>query len=61
MTQPYELLATEAAVADCRRRYAAGESGGRLAVEHGVSQPTMARAISGQTWRAATADGRHGE
>lgn len=42
---------SEQAVADCRRRHAAGESGHRLAAEHGVSQPTMARAISGQTWR----------
>ena len=42
---------TEGVVRECRRRYAAGEFQDDLAVEFGVSKPTMHKAIVGKTWR----------
>jgi DNA-binding XRE family transcriptional regulator len=46
---------TYAIVDECRRRHADGESQASLAREFGVSQKTMHRAISGETWRQAHA------
>ena len=37
-------------VAECRRRYTAGETHRRLAAEFGVAQPTLSNAITGRTW-----------
>lgn len=37
-------------VAECKRRYAAGESQRALAAEFGVNQPAISNAIRGATW-----------
>jgi hypothetical protein len=42
---------TEEIVRECRIRWAAGEGQRELAVEYGVSTPTMHKAITGKTWR----------
>jgi hypothetical protein len=42
---------TETIVADARARFAAGESGRRLAKEFGVTSANMSRAIRGESWR----------
>lgn len=42
---------TEEIVRTCRRRWAAGEGQRELAVEYGVSKPTMHKAITGKTWQ----------
>jgi NUMOD4 motif/HNH endonuclease len=42
---------TDAIVAECRIRHAAGESQGSLAREFGVTQNAMWMAIRGKTWR----------
>lgn len=41
---------SEAIVAECRRRHAAGESGRSLAHQFGVTSATMSSAIRGNTW-----------
>lgn len=47
---PHARLSEEI-VRDSRRRYGAGEKAVRLAVEAGVSETTMGRALSGKTWQ----------
>jgi NUMOD4 motif len=44
---------TEAIVAECRRRYAAGETQSALAREFGVSSGAMSMAIRGKRWAYA--------
>ena len=47
-----EARLTEAIVAECRTRWAAGETQYALAAEFGVSQGTMGKAVTGKTWRS---------
>lgn len=42
---------TEDIVRECRRRATAGEEQSALAIEFGVSKPTMHKAIVGKTWQ----------
>lgn len=56
---------TEAAVLECRRRYAAGEAQTALAAELGINSASMSQVITGRTWAwlpgAAPVDhSRHG-
>jgi hypothetical protein len=41
---------TDAIVLECRRRHASGESGRKLAKEHGITSANMSAALRGQTW-----------
>jgi hypothetical protein len=42
---------TEDVVRICRTRHTAGESQRALAAEYGISNQSLSKAISGQTWR----------
>ena len=46
---------TEEIVRQCRVRWADGETQQALAAEHGVSKPTMHKAVTGKTWQHVTA------
>lgn len=52
-THPFAKL-TAAIVADCRSRYAAGETQHSLASEFGVAVSAMHNAIHGKSWRRVT-------
>jgi hypothetical protein len=45
---------TEQIVRECRARRASGESVTTLAIEYGVSKPTMHKALVGKTWQHVT-------
>ena len=49
-----EARLTEEIVIECRQRWAAGEGQLELAVEYGVSKPTMHKALVGKTWQHVT-------
>jgi hypothetical protein len=53
-------ILTEALVAEARARHRDGETIAGLAERYGVSQRTMARALSGQTWSHVTDTPREG-
>lgn len=46
-----QAMLTEDIVRACRTRWAAGETQESLAIEYGVSKPTMHKALVGKTWR----------
>lgn len=50
-----EARLTEDIVRECRRRWVAGEQQILLAIEFGVSKPTMHKALVGKTWQHVTA------